>query len=213
MASSNGKITIWNMALGFIGTRTVASEEEKVLEAVQCKLYWDSARRQALRDFPWNFAQRRARLGQIVLPEGYEEQYSFAYALPGDMLQALRLYPQGKDYEHLGDKESGRFILVYNAVNNAQVLLCNADKAVLAYTADIEDVSLFDDLFIIMLARKLAAMIAVSLLKNNASRVSELEELYLRSIPRAIQADANEGRTKEKTDTWIQARGGYYAEQ
>ncbi len=207
MASDNGKITIWNMALGFIGTRTVAGEDEKALEAVQCKLYWDSARRQALRDFPWNFAQRRAWLAQIDMPEGYEQQYTYAYALPEDMLQALRLYPNGKDYEQYGDKESGRFILVHDAVSKGQVLLCNTDKALLSYTADIADVALFDDLFVGMLARKLAAMIAVSLLKNNAGRVAELEELYLRAIPKAVQADANEGRMKEKPDTWILARG------
>ncbi len=202
------KITIWNMALGFIGTRTVASEDEKALEAVQCSLYWDSARRQALRDYPWSFAQRRAWLAAVALPTGYEEQYGFAYALPTDMLRALRLYPGGKDYNQMGDDESGRYVLVHDGVSKNRLLLCNVDKALLSYTADIEDVTLFDDLFVMMLARKLAAMIAVSLLKNNAGRIGELEELYLRSIPKAVQADSNEGREKEKPDTWILSRNG-----
>ncbi len=203
------KITIWNMALGFIGTRTVASEEEKTLEAVQCALYWDNARRGALRDYPWNFAQRRAWLAPVSLPTGYEAHYSHAYALPEDILQALRLFPQGQDTAHAGPQEKSRFILVHDSSSARQVLLCNTDKALLSYTADIEDVNLFDDAFTLMLARKLAAMIAVSLLKNNAARVKDLEELYRMAIPSAVQADGNEGREATKPNTWIVARSTY----
>ncbi len=208
------KMTIWNMALGFIGTRTVASEDERTLEAVQCKLYWDSARRGALRDFPWNFAQRRAWLALVPMPKGYEEQYAHAYALPQDMLHALRILPDGKEGASFGQstqgeaEEGGRFILVYDSERKQQVLLCHTARALLAYTADVEDVSLFDDLFIHMLARKLAAYVAVSLLKNNAAKVKELEELYRMAVPSAVQADAGEGREKIKADTWLAARNG-----
>ncbi len=205
------KITVWNMALGFIGTRTITSQEENTLEAVQCGLYWDSARRHALRDFPWNFAQRRTWLAQVNLPEGYEQQYSHAYALPHDLLHALKLFPQGRDVDQYGDSQAGRFILVYHAERKSQVLLCNSPQALLAYTADVDDVSLFDDSFTLMLARKLAAMIAVSLLKSNAAKVRELEELYEACVPSAQQADVNEGRPQAKCDTWLVARGGNYA--
>lgn len=65
------KLDIWNMALGFIGTRTVASESERTPEAVQCALFWDSARRTALRDYPWNFAQARAGWPKWPCPEAH----------------------------------------------------------------------------------------------------------------------------------------------
>ncbi len=205
------KLSIWNMALGFIGTRTIADVHENNLEAVQCNLYWDSARRQALRDYPWNFAQRRAWLAKVPMPAGYEQQYSHAYAVPSDMLLAQRIYPSGKDYEHLGDTESGRFILIYSGEDKNPLILTNATSALLAYTADIEDPNIFDDLFAHMLARKLAALIAVSLLKNNSTKVSELEQLYRAAIPNAVQANAKEGKEKEKADTWLISRGENYA--
>ncbi len=205
----HSKLTIWNMALGFIGTRTVASEEENTLEAVQCNLYYDNARRQALRDYPWNFAQRRAWLAQVPLTEGYEKEYAYAYTLPEDTLHARQLYPDGNDCAQYGNDEASRFILAYDNDIKGRVLLCNTSRALLAYTADIEDVSLFDDLFVTMLARKLAAMLCVPLLKNNAARVAELEELYRMSIPNAMQADMNEGKQPEKPDTWLLARGMY----
>ncbi len=203
------KITIWNMALGFIGTRTVAAEDERTLEAIQCKLYWDNARRQALRDYSWNFAQRRAWLAEVPMLDGYASQYRFAYALPEDMLQALRIYSEsmgGTQYSVEGQD----FALVHDGMQKKPVLLCHVPKALLAYTADIEDVQLFDDLFVHMLARKLAAMVAVSLLKNNATKVGELEELYTKSIPSAVQANAKEGREKTMSDSWLCARQGGY---
>ena len=64
------QIAIWNRALGFLGARGVAAEDENTPEALQCRLYWDSARRQALRDYPWAFAQRRAWLARVALPLG-----------------------------------------------------------------------------------------------------------------------------------------------
>lgn len=199
------------MALGWIGTRTVASESENTLEAVQCGLYWDSARRQALRDYPWNFAQRRAWLAVVPMPTGYEKQYRFAYALPVDMLKALQIFPDGVDTKSRGDRESGRFIIVHDSGNACSILLSNASRALLSYTADMEDITLFDDLFIHMLARKLAALIAVPLLKNNTSKLQELEQLYTAAIPSAIEADASEGAALPCMDTWLVARGGGYA--
>ena len=52
MPMTISQISILNRALGFLGTRTVASELENTHEDLQCRLYWDSARRQTLRDFP-----------------------------------------------------------------------------------------------------------------------------------------------------------------
>ncbi len=198
------KLGIWNMALGFIGTRTIASESEKTLEAVQCGIYWDSARRGALRDYPWGFAQRRAWLANVKLPNEYAHQYAYAYAVPDDMLHALRIYPSGRD---LNDVDCGRFIIVYNAESKQPIILTNTEQALLSYTADIEDSSIFDDLFAYMLARKLAALIAVALLKNNTAKVQELEQLYRAAIPNAIQASAREGFEQVNSDPWILARG------
>ena len=82
MPSTAGKLDIFNMALGFLGTRTIASENERTPEAIQCDLYWDRARRSALRDYPYRFAVRRVVLAEKTLPETYEGEWRHAYALP-----------------------------------------------------------------------------------------------------------------------------------
>ena len=67
---------------------------------------------------------------------------------------------------------------------------------------------MFDDLFAHMLSRKLAALIAVPLLKNNSQKVGELEKLYAESLPQARQATASERRESAPDDAWLTARQG-----
>ena len=200
-----GKIQIWNMALGFVGTRTVASENENCAEAVQCALYWNAARRQALRDFPYNFAQRRAFLAETDLPEEYACDWAHAYALPADCLKAHGLRPLTRGGGSPAEAQPLPFALGA-AGKGEKLLFCNVSPALLAYTADVDDAGLFDDLFAGMLARKLACMIAAPLLKNNSSRVHELSQMYAAALPDAMRADASERKCIPPADSWLTAR-------
>lgn len=192
------QISIWNHALGFLGARSVASERENTPEAIQCRLYWDSARRQVLRDFPWSFAQRRAWLGRMPLPPGFEAEFRFAYAVPRDCLKAHEVRHEG-----IGPRP---FALAQDGEGAAACLLTDASRALLLYTADVRQSGLFDDLFAHTLARRLAALVAVPLLKNNSQKVAELEKLYAESLPRARQAAASEQRGSRVDDAWLAAR-------
>ncbi|MBD5538393.1 MAG: hypothetical protein HDQ94_00100 [Desulfovibrio sp.] len=191
------QISIWNHALGFLGARTVASERENTPEAIQCRLYWDSARRQVLRDFPWSFAQRRAWLGRQRLPAGYETEFRFAYALPRDCLKAHEVRHEGI---------SPRPFTLAQGADGAPCLLTDASRALLLHTADVRQSALFDDLFAHTLARRLACLVAVPLLKNNGQKVAELEKLYAESLPRAREAAAAELGKARPDDAWIAAR-------
>ncbi|MDY3810102.1 hypothetical protein FYJ44_08650 [Desulfovibrio sp. PG-178-WT-4] len=195
------QISIWNRALGFLGTRSVASERENTPEALQCRLYWDSARRQVLRDFPWNFAQCRAWLARLPLPEGFEREFRFAYALPDDCLKVHEVRHEG-----IAPRPFSLAQNTADAAGSASFLATDAARALLLYTGDVRNSRLFDDLFAHMLARKLAALIAVPLLKNNSQKVSELEKLYAESLPQARQATASERRESAPDDAWLTAR-------
>lgn len=197
------KIAIWNMALGWVGTRTVASETEHTQEAIQCGLYWDNARRQTLRDYPWGFAMARAFPAEIPVPQGWDE-YPHAYALPDDCLKALTL--RTPDMPRVPRRQSAYLRIVLDKHGGRTVLLTDVARPVLQYTADVDNPELFDDLFIDVLARKLAAMIAVPLLKNNTAKVNELEQLYRAAIPAARNADAAETYERDAPDSWLCAR-------
>lgn len=217
MPTESGKLRIWNMALGYIGTRTVASENEHCAEAIQCRLYWDSARRQALRDYPWNFAQRRASLAEMDMPELYAGEWQHAYGLPDECLSVRRILPsyvarpQHVYADHAcsvtaDDVERVPYRIVATDQEGLTMLLTDVSPCIVDYTADIEIITQWDDLFNGSMARLLASMIAVALLKNNQAKVNELVQLYRASIPQAMQANAQERRPRKSEDGWLMVR-------
>jgi len=197
------KVQVWNMALGFIGTRCVASEDEVTPEAQQCALYWDAARRQALRDYPWNFAQRRVPLAEKPLPDEWAGEYDYAYGLPSKCLKLHGVLRKDAVARPLCRVP---FRLAH-ATEGLTYLLTTEEAAYADYTIDVEDVSLWDDLFVGLMARKLACLIAVPLLKNNTQKVQELEQLYRAAVPAAYEASASEEVAKPVDDIWLLSRG------
>ncbi len=193
------KLTIWNMALGFVGTRTIAGEDERTMESIQCSLFWDNARRQTLRDAPWNFAQRRIWLAEVPIPKGYEHDATHAYALPEKCLRVHAI-------REAGERRESAFEIVFDQDYDRGILLTDAIKALCAYTEDIDNPLLFDDQFTHLLARKLACLIAVPLLKNNTQKIQELETLYQQALHPAQQSNAAERTFIQKEDSWISCR-------
>lgn len=198
------QIAICNMALGFCGAAPIASLTEARPEARYCAQYYDLARERVLRDHPWNFAQHRARLAELDVPEGYAAVFLYAYAMPADCIKAQKVLDEGGnelDFEvALGTDRASRIVLTY------------APRAFMEYTADVSITDIFDPSFAYALARRLAADIAVPILKNNPQKVQELETLYVNSVRAAQLADAQEGKPEELPDTpWITARTGGYS--
>lgn len=202
MPSLDGRLHIYNMALGFIGTRTISSPNEKTPEAIQCGLFWDTARRAALRDYPYNFATRRVQLAEVPLPEEYRGEWLHAYGWPDRALKIFGVHAPGKVPQLRRDP-----FAVRNA-GDINIILTDVVAAQAEAAFDVEDVSLWDDLFVAAMARKLACLICVPLIKNNQQKVQQLEQLYQMAIPRAEGHDASEREQARRQDTWLAARGG-----
>lgn len=193
------KIAICNMALGWLGAPPIASLAENRPEARYASQYYDSALEQTLRDHRWNFAQRRARLAAVSVPDGYQGVYENAYAVPQDCVHAHTL---------LGAAENRmNFILALSEDGGSRIILANTAGAYLGYTALVLIPELYDPDFVRTLARRLAADIAVPLLKNNPQKVQETESLYERAIMKAKLSDMREGKPEEEEEiSWISAR-------
>ena len=202
MASTASRLDIYNMALGFIGTGTIGSPNERRPEAIQCDLYWDRARRAALRDYPYSFARRRVQLAEKPLPDVYEEQWHHAYAWPEKCIKVVRMIRNGREVFCNPD-------FVVRNEGSENIILTDVEVAQAEIVVDQEDISLWDDLFVLAMARKLAAMVCVPLLKNNQAKLQELEQLYQLAIPKADGQDASERRQHRKPDGWLLVRGGW----
>ncbi len=193
------KISIINMALGWLGAPPIASLTEKRPEAIYASQYYDSALEQTLRDHRWNFAQRRKRLAALNVPDGYQGIYENAYALPVDCLHAHTVLDAAEN--------TFPFIVALAEDGGSKIVLTNVASAYLAYTALVTVPELYDPNFVRALSRRLAADIAAPILKANAQKVQEAETLYDRELTRAKLADYREGKPEDEEDvSWIKAR-------
>lgn len=184
-------VRICNLALGDVGAKAqIQSIDEASREAQLCKLYYDPARREVLRDHDWGFASKSEALalaGGLVPPAPWR----FAYGYPADCL-AFR--------EILADGVGGRpsepepFEIAVNRGLDGKVILAARARAVGRYSADVANARLFDAGFVGALAARLAVDLAQSLIGDLRKR-DTLLQLYLQRRDAARRADlAEHGR-------------------
>lgn len=191
-------VSICNMAMGWLGARSIAVLTENSPEARSCNKFYGPAREQTLRDHAWNFAEARVALASITVPAEYPE-YAYAYAWPSGCLRVLKVN------NALGGSE--KFKIARAADESGRMILTNAKNAVLVYTANVSDPVTFDPLYVRALARRLAADTCPELLKGNLKKAQEQETYYLNEIHKAQARDAGEGEGEEpEEDTWLVAR-------
>ena len=151
------KIEICNIALARIGVAPIETMNEASEAARACNQYYDFVRRNVLRKYPWTFATRRVTLAQIDMQP---PDYKYAYRYPTDALALRKMY--NKTY--CGLPEKNRYKIISD--QGGRVIFTNVEAANIEYTADVQDVTLFDDEFIEALGWKLAAEIAFMLTGN-----------------------------------------------
>lgn len=201
MPSTSNRLEIYNMALGFIGTRTVGSPNERTPESIQCELYWDRARRSALRDFPYRFAVRRMRLPEKEMPVEYDMEWEHCYGLPDSVLKVVRVHDGRR-------RGMGKVPYAIQRGDEGEILLTDVEQAMIDAVVDVEDVTKWDENFVSAMARKLACLICVPLTKGEG-KLQSLTQLYQAAIPQAEGADASESYDRKPDDAWLQARGGW----
>ena len=200
MASSSSKIEIYNMALGFCGTRLVGSPNEPTPESIQCELFWDRARRSALRDYPYRFATRRLQLPAKEMPAVYSQEWRYAYGIPDGVLKVVRV--------HDGRARGNKAPYSIEHGEGGEIILCDIPQAMADCTVDVTDISRWDETFIAAMARKLACLIVVPLLKDD-KKLGALTQMYQAAIPPSEGADGSESYDRRDADSWLQARGGW----
>ena len=200
------QVQICNLALGWLGTRSIASMSEATNEARVCTQYYEFALEQSLRDHRWNFAQRRRVLAETAFPEGYDATYAYCYAVPTDCLEAHTLVDESGSDKDLNGR-AWVFEIVLTDDGAGKVILTQVGNATLTYTAKVTNPSLYDPLFVRAFAKRLAADMCVAILKNNPQKVQETETLYQNEIRRAKAVDAREGKEEEvQENPWVVAR-------
>lgn len=210
MASSD--VEICNIALTRIGHQTISSlatGSSSPKAATLCALHYPLCRDAVLRAHPWNFAIRRATLAQSSTTPNHE--YLYQHALPTDCLKVIRTEWEANGF--VGTAVYGFPGVHGMAMDSApyriegRFVLTNEGTVKIEYIARVEDVAQFDDLFVDVLAQRLAAELCMPL-KESTSTTQALWQVYGQKLSEARTADAQEGTPRAVVDLspWIAAR-------
>jgi len=181
-----GKIEIINMALAHLGEAAIQSIDEGSAPSNAARTHYDNARRATLRAYHWSFATKVQRLARL---DSDSPDFDYVYALPSDLLSAIRL---------LGDSE-----IKYEI--RQKELHTNADEAKLEYIYDETDADRFDDGFVEAFAYQLASKLAVPV-----SGKADLMQFYMKAcneyIASAAALNRRENREPTEENRYVDAR-------
>ena len=188
-------VQIVNNALVKLGANAILSLTEDSEAARAANLIYEQIRDAVLRDHVWNFAKKRIELAKDSDTPAFE--FSFQYTLPSDCLRVLQM----EDLDMIYKIESGK-------------LLTDESPAKILYVSRVEDVNLFDSMFVEALSARISAELAVTLAESN-SLYQNMMEMYQRKILDARSMDAQEsgGQDEIVADTWLSSRINYGGHQ
>lgn len=180
-------ISICNKGLRYLGGEEILSLEQETRGARLCSQYYTEVRNELLEEHHWNFATRYVSLAQLLTVPLFG--FSRSYQLPTECLRVRRL------------RDDADFEVVENGV-----LYTDANPAEAVVTVMVSDPTRYPALFVEVLARKLAAELAVPLM--NSSRLEQsMMTKYVNALERAKTMDATEGASDPvETNEWVRAR-------
>lgn len=201
---------ICNLALTRLGNKQqITSLTQGGTVAPLCNLHYAHARDTLLRSHYWNFAIKRQALSQSATTPANE--FGYQYQLPTDCLRVIRTSWEANFF--------GGGTAVYSYPNGgyaatfipyrieAGYLLTDEASVTIEYVAQITDTLQFDDLFVDVLAQRLAAELCPAI-SDNTALTQRLWQIYAEKLQEARSIDAMEGSPRDVVDTsgWIMSR-------
>jgi hypothetical protein len=192
------EVDICNLALSHIGaSATISSLTEQSEEAFHCNLLYADARDALLRAYPWGFSTRHLALSDVGDPPG---NWSYRYSYPNDCLFAREILQTTSGGDPID------FEIALGDAYNARVILTDQETATLIYTYKATNTLVFDSLFIIALAWRLASEIAMPLTRDE-KRMKNAYEMYITTLSEAKTFNANESQIDRNQEaSWITGR-------
>ena len=190
MATSN--VSIANLALQKLGAGVIAALDENSRNARTINACFELLRDRELRANVWRFTITR----KVLAPHATAPLFSFNYAfiLPADCLRPIKPARLGLDWhieDHLGQRA---------------ILTNDGDTLNLRYVKRVTDPTVFDPVFVEMLATKIAWHICETITQSNTKKDS-LRDEYAFHRREARQMNAFEiPKNAEPVDEWLAAR-------
>jgi len=178
-------VQIANRAITFLGGTTITALTDDTKEGRACLRLYEQSRDQLLRDHPWNFAIKRARLAANTTAPVFE--YTNAFDFPDDTLRII-------DVDTTEEW----------AVEGRQIVTDASAPLDIVYIERVDDPTLFDSKFIEAYALRLAADIAYDITASQTV-ATKTETKYAALLQEARLVDAQESLSANE-QTWLDVR-------
>ncbi len=192
---------ICNKALGRIAANRIPDGEtvdaSKELEAIQCRLHYETTRNALLRSYSWRFASARATLTEDDDTPDFE--WEFQYGLPEDFMLMKSIY------ENRFSSDNFR-----NYALEGQLLLTNESTMEIRYVKKVTDPTKFDSLFVEVLVLALADKLIGPLAGGDARIQKKINDAFDKLMPAVRALDGQETNTAGRVESgiWNDARYG-----
>ena len=192
---------ICNIALAYIAKNRITSLDDNTEEARQCKLFYNHCRKQLLRSYTWGFARKHTVLAKLT---DTVRGWLYVYAYPRNCLAVRFVYNKEGAAVKETDREQFEICIT---TSNVQAICCDIENALMEYTVDVIDSSVFSDDFVEALSRLLSSKIALKL-TGNAGVVEQQYKFFELATQQAKVATMFE-RQKDTIypDDFISVRG------
>lgn len=185
-------VEIANMALGYVGDQTVNSIDppDPNKRARLCALYYDAARRRALRMHPWTCVSKRA----LVIKDAADPEWGFAnrFEMPSDFERLTFIRDQTDETP-------------YEVVGNFVETDLSSPLAV-KYVWNDPDTTHYDALLTTVVAYSLALDLVEPLTQSNTKK-EKLEDALVFWLKQATSVNGSERRPGKFKDTsYLRAR-------
>lgn len=194
-------VDICNQAIGHVGgkskVQTVFPAPEATEAGRNCYLYFHAARRATLEAFDWRFASREQSLALYgTAPSRYTYQYAWPSdcLLPREIVQTTRAHDPVPFETGLSDD------------GTTKLILCDVEDAVLRYTRDLDNMTLWPEVANDALGWRLGMYLAIPLTRN-AEMQKACENGFKFSLGQAHAVSANTRRKDPpRSSSWHRAR-------
>lgn len=187
-------IAVCNIALAEVRAQAITSLSDGSPEAEACSRHYDDCFATLIECHEWGFAKKRVSLALLVTNDRSGE-WSYAYAAPtdvgvmGQVVDAIPSPPVGVFYPWPYTWPRPPFYL-NDFVYDGSTIYSNLENAVLEYSSNAEDESVWPAMFRRALTLDLASRLAITLLNDRAMK-GDLLQQYEAAKRRAMADDLN----------------------
>jgi len=194
---SSSKTEICNLALSHLGTAKRISnlETDTSGEATNCRIFFDIALEEVLRDFKWPFATKIEALA--LIEENPNTEWTYSYRYPSNCLTIRRILSGIR-------KDTRQSRVPYRVAfdDSARIIYTDQVEAYIEYTYNMTDPAYFPSDFTLALSYRLATLLAPILTGGDPFKLGVATfELYQMHLKKAVVNSFNEEQDEELPDS------------